>query len=221
MPRNSNPTDSGNGNDATILLNMLSAVDEDSGVTQRTLAGNLGIALGLANAYLKRAVKKGLIKVTQAPANRYAYYLTPKGFTEKSQLTAEYFSQSFKFFREARGQCSDLYEHCIACGWRRIAFAGVGDLAEIAIMSAHEFPIDLVGIADMGNDTGATEFAGVSVFSDPMHLDNPDVIIVTDLRASEDSFKKLISEFHSERVLAFPLLGIKSDMLKAKGRTAT
>ena len=98
MPRNSNPTDSGNGNDATILLNMLSAVDEDSGVTQRTLAGNLGIALGLANAYLKRAVKKGLIKVTQAPANRYAYYLTPKGFTEKSQLTAEYFSQSSSSF---------------------------------------------------------------------------------------------------------------------------
>jgi len=28
------------------------------------------------------------MKIKQAPANRYVYYLTPKGFAEKSRLTA-------------------------------------------------------------------------------------------------------------------------------------
>ena len=88
-------------------------------------------------------------------------------------------------------------------------------------MSAHEFPIDLIGIVDMDGDTDAVEFAGVRVVSAPARLERPDVIIVTDLRTSEDSFNKLILEFPSERVLAFPLLGINSDERKPKGRTAT
>ena len=72
---------SGEG-DSEITLGVLNAVDENSGVTQRGVAKEVGIALGLTNTYLKRCVKKGLIKVQQAPANRYAYYLTPKGFSE-------------------------------------------------------------------------------------------------------------------------------------------
>ena len=45
---------------------------------------------------------KGLVKMSQVPLNRYAYYLTPQGFAEKSRLTAEYLSVSFNFFRRAR-----------------------------------------------------------------------------------------------------------------------
>ena len=42
------------------------------------------MALGLTNAYLKRCIRKGFIKVTQIPANRYAYYLTPRGLQKKA-----------------------------------------------------------------------------------------------------------------------------------------
>ena len=91
--------------EAEITLGMLNAVEENSVLTQRSLARELGIALGLANAYLKRCVTKGYIKVTHAPAKRYAYYLTPQGFAEKSRLTAQYLAISFDFFRLARSQC--------------------------------------------------------------------------------------------------------------------
>ncbi len=83
-----------------IMLEVLSAVERDSRITQRSLSHDLGIALGLANAYLKRCTKKGLIKIRQVPLNRYAYYLTPKGFAKKSRLTAEYLAVSFNFFRD-------------------------------------------------------------------------------------------------------------------------
>ena len=53
-------------NEARITLGLLNVVHDDSAASQRTMAGNLGIALGLANAYLKRCVKKGLIKETPA-----------------------------------------------------------------------------------------------------------------------------------------------------------
>ncbi len=82
-----------------ITLGLLTAVEANSQLTQRSAAKELGVALGLVNAYLKRCIRKGLIKVKQAPANRYAYYVTPKGFAEKSRLTVEYLSVSLAFFR--------------------------------------------------------------------------------------------------------------------------
>ena len=58
-------------------LEILDIVQRNEQVSQRHLARQLGVALGLANSYLKRCVKKGWVKVQQAPANRYLYYLTP------------------------------------------------------------------------------------------------------------------------------------------------
>ena len=48
-----------------IVLGVLDVVEKNSKVTQRWVAGELGIALGLANAYLKRCVRKGLIRVSR------------------------------------------------------------------------------------------------------------------------------------------------------------
>ena len=43
---------------------------------------------------LKNFLKKGIIKVQQAPYKRYVYYLTPEGFSEKSKLVLEYITDS-------------------------------------------------------------------------------------------------------------------------------
>src|ERR1700731_943813 len=126
-----------------ITLGMLTAVEENSVVTQRSLAKELGIALGLANAYLKRCVAKGLIKVTHAPANRYAYYLTPQGFAEKSRLTAQYLALSFDFFRVARMQCRELLDICELQGWTRVVLCGRSELAEIVMLCAESEVIKL------------------------------------------------------------------------------
>jgi DNA-binding MarR family transcriptional regulator len=81
--------------DERIVLDLLTSVEQDGKRSQRRIAAELGIALGLVNAYLKRCVKKGLVKVHDAPARRYAYYLTPHGFAEKSRLTVQYLTDSF------------------------------------------------------------------------------------------------------------------------------
>ncbi|MGL4729464.1 MAG: winged helix-turn-helix transcriptional regulator, partial [Bosea sp. (in: a-proteobacteria)] len=76
------------------IAGLLASVEREAHVSQRKLASELGVALGLVNTYIKRCVKKGLIKVQEVPSRRYAYYLTPHGFAEKSRLTAEYLSWS-------------------------------------------------------------------------------------------------------------------------------
>src|SRR5579863_1153260 len=130
--------------DPEIVLGVLTSIERDSAITQRKLAGELGIALGLANAYLRRCVRKGLVKMSQVPLNRYAYYLTPQGFAEKSRLTAEYLTVSFNFFRQARTDCAELLAACAAAGWRRAALYGASELAEIVVLSSGDAGIELV-----------------------------------------------------------------------------
>jgi DNA-binding MarR family transcriptional regulator len=184
--------------DPDIVLGLLTSIERDSAVTQRKLAGDLGIALGLVNSYLRRCVRKGLVKVSQVPLNRYAYYLTPQGFAEKSRLTAEYLSVSFNFFRRARGDCAVQMRHCAARGWRRVALFGAGDLAEIAVLSAGESGVEIVCVID--ERAAGRTCAGLPVVADLAAAqriaaaDRLDGIILTDTQAPQQRFAELLAD---------------------------
>ncbi|MGE4220772.1 MAG: winged helix-turn-helix transcriptional regulator [Alphaproteobacteria bacterium] len=191
---------------AEITLGLLTAVHANSTITQRSIASELGIALGLANAYLKRCVRKGYVKVSQIPSNRYAYYLTPQGFAEKTRLTAEYLSSSFQFFRRARGQCEAALADCDAKGWHRVALAGAGDLAEIAALCGLESPVDILAILDPGATRAA--LAGLPVVAAIAELPPVDAVLVTDLRHAQATYESLRGRFAEERLFTPALLGV-------------
>jgi DNA-binding MarR family transcriptional regulator len=193
---------------ARIVLGLLQSVERDGAQSQRKLASDLGIALGLVNAYLKRCVKKGLLKIGQAPARRYAYYLTPHGFAEKSRLTVEYLSDSFSFFRHAREDCAAVLRAAHARGFNRVALAGVSDLAEIATLCALEQGIAIVAVIDAksAND----KFVGAPVVKSLAAVTGGcDAVLVTDLQATRELVAALGEEIGAERVLVPALLGIR------------
>jgi DNA-binding MarR family transcriptional regulator len=193
---------------ARIVLGLLQSVERDGAQSQRKLASDLGIALGLVNAYLKRCVKKGLLKIGQAPARRYAYYLTPHGFAEKSRLTVEYLSDSFSFFRHAREDCASVLRAAQARGFRRVALAGVSDLAEIAIICALEQGIAIVAVID--GKAAADKFVGAPVVKSlAMVPGDCDALLVTDLQATREFVAALADQIGAERVLVPALLGIR------------
>src|SRR6201993_3122886 len=135
-----------------IVLGLLNSVESDGARSQRRIAAELGIALGLVNAYLKRCVKKGLVKVHDAPARRYAYYLTPQGFAEKSRLTVQYLSDSFSFFRLAKSDCARVLDQAKGRGFSRVVLAGQSDLAEVAILCAVEAGVAIVALVDPASE---------------------------------------------------------------------
>src|SRR3990170_4419518 len=91
-------------------LEFLTAVERGDVVTQRSLSKRIGVAVGLINALIKRSMVKGYVKARQAPYKRYAYYLTPEGFAEKSRLVGEYLQSSLEFFRKARTQYAEIFQ---------------------------------------------------------------------------------------------------------------
>jgi len=199
----------------SVTLEILSAIEEKSDLSQRHIADRLGVALGLANSYLKRCVRKGLIKMQHAPANRYLYYLTPKGFAEKSRLTAQYLIVSFDLYRKAGESFVRVFEYCGARGHDRVLLAGVSELAEIASLRAHDLPIRIVGTYDPGSTL--ERFLKLSVWSDLRQVDEYDVCVLTDMTQPAARYRELIEMIGPERVLvpsvragAVPLRGRRS-----------
>ncbi len=189
-----------------ITLGVLDAVEENASVTQRSVAQDLGIALGLANAYLKRCIKKGLIKVQQMPPNRYAYYLTPKGLAEKSRLTTEYLTSSFTFFRRARTQMEELLDRCAAREWRRVALIGASELSEIAALCNTEHRLDLVVVEPK---TDRLRFAGLQVVPDLETAGPVDAAIVTAYAKGQAAYEATRRKLPDARILTPRVLRVR------------
>jgi DNA-binding MarR family transcriptional regulator len=201
---------------ALATLRLLNAFDTEAGITQRSVAAELGIAVGLVNAYIKRCVRKGYVKTSKAPARRYAYYLTPKGFAEKSRLTAEYLTSSFNFFRNARGQCGDVFGECVASGYRRVVLCGVSDLCEVAFIAATEFEVTLLGVFDPKFERGS--FRGLKAVRQFEDLRPVDAAVVTAMPHSQAMADTLLAYLPAERILAPRMLRIGRNPPQTKAR---
>lgn len=190
-----------------LTLEILEAIDTRSDVTQRHLAETLGVALGLANSYLRRCVRKGLVKIQQAPANRYLYYLTPKGFAEKSRLTGQYLVSSLDYYNRAGLSFTEAYRAMAAAGHRRVLFAGMSELAEIALVRAYDFDVEIVGTWDRGAQV--ERFVGRPVRNDlpvPALEQDFDALLLTDILHPADSYAEAVAAVGESRVYVPDLL---------------
>lgn len=198
-----------NAESSRIMLGLLDAVEQDRAQSQRHLSAELGIALGLVNAYLKRCVNKGLVKVRQAPARRYAYYITPQGFAEKSRLTLEYLSYSFGIFRQAKHDFTELLRSAKSRGVTKIILVGKSDLAEIAALCAMEQAIVIVGMVQAGD--APDQFIGLPVFPDFESVTEAfDSVLITDMLNARAACDDAVARFGSESVLVPDLLRVRA-----------
>lgn len=195
------------------MLGLLESVERDGEQTQRRLASELGVALGLINAYMKRCVTKGLMKVSEAPARRYAYYLTPQGFAEKARLTVEYFSHSLSLFRRARSEYGELFNEAAGRGFSRLVLAGVSDLAEIATICALEASVEVVAVVD--DACAKPRFVGVPVVTSFDELAQPfDAVVITAFPNAGDVWREACRHFDADRIFVPRLLGLSEPLQK-------
>jgi len=182
-------------------LKLLEAVEEDSRITQRSLATKLGIALGLTNIYLKRLVRKGYIKCVNVQSNRITYLITPRGIAEKARLTYEFMDYSLHLFGEVRQHLRTALQECARAN-RRVAIYGRGEAAELAYLSLKESGLEPVAIFDI---VGGRDFLGIPVRPVSDHDQVAyDLIIVATLESSGQQVAALIRDGVPQEKL-FPL----------------
>ena len=92
--------------DKQDYLNILREIDRKPESSQRRLAGKLGFSLGKLNYCLNALKDKGLIKISNFKRNpnkiNYIYVLTPRGLSQKTQLTLNFMKRKMKEYEELK-----------------------------------------------------------------------------------------------------------------------
>ncbi len=129
-------------------LAILQVIAENDQLTQRHLARELGVAVSVANLYLRRLALRGFIRVGRLRPNRLRYLLTSKGVGEKSRLTHLYMCRTFERYREARQALRQALSPLTENGHGRVAFYGTGEAAEVAYLCLRDIGLELAEVFD-------------------------------------------------------------------------
>jgi EPS-associated MarR family transcriptional regulator len=95
-----------------VRYKVLQAIEHNPAASQRELAKELGVSLGSVNFCIKAFVEKGLIKVdnfVKSDNKRgYAYYLTPQGIVEKSEITGQFLKRKKQEYELLKQEIQEL-----------------------------------------------------------------------------------------------------------------
>lgn len=188
------------GEDHFKSLQILDELSSNDSLTQRDLSSRLGIALGLVNSYIKNLVAKGYITVKTIPSKRYAYYLTPKGFAEKTRLTYHLLQDYTRIYREAKNNFRDLFNELNTKGIKKVIFAGSDEVAEVAYITMQETGLELVGVVDTGKD-GAAFFGKTIKPLDSINSMKYDCIIVASYLEKDRIYQALLNQGVDKKVI--------------------
>ena len=158
-----------------LQLKLFSSIEKNDKISQRYISKDLNVALGLANALIKKFVKKGFLKLSEAPVKRYFYYITPKGLVEKTNLTRQYLKNSLDFYKKAKDNYESIFIQIKHLRFKKVILAGSGELAEIAILASNIQNVRINFIYD--NNAKEDMFCGIPVKKViPKKLQNKDTI---------------------------------------------
>ena len=188
--------------DSYKSLLLLDEISKGQPLSQRDLSKKLNIALGLVNSYIKNLVSKGYVTISQIPAKRYGYYLTPTGFAEKTRLTYHHLQNYTNIYKNARRDFRKLFQELHKNGIRKVAFAGVDEVTEIAYLSLQEVDLELIGVFD---DTRAGKYFFKNIVR-PFHelhsMDYDRMILSTFLKREQVYRRLLENRVSEEKILA-------------------
>jgi DNA-binding MarR family transcriptional regulator len=187
-------------------LQLLEEIEQNPKVSQRELSNKFGIALGVTNACIKRMARRGLIRLKGFPPRRIAYYLTPKGFAEKSKLTLRFLSYNIHHYAEMKKVISKKLLEMEQSGVKRVAFFGVSDEMEIAYITLQGLDMKLAAIIDTDKEKQGTNFFGHRVVS-PREVKTlrPDAILVTSMKDQNSLIKTLLKQSASDSIKIFTI----------------
>ncbi|MCX6554768.1 MAG: winged helix-turn-helix domain-containing protein [Candidatus Aminicenantes bacterium] len=147
-------------------LALLENIERDPDITQVSLAGQLGVAVGTVNWHLKRLIAKGYVKIKRAERKKLRYIITPEGIALRTLLTMDYIEQQFLLYRNTRKRVLEHLDAIQQAGYTCVRLVGEGEIAEICKLSCLERGITLVVV----DSAPVLEVTGLNV---ALHMGGP------------------------------------------------
>ena len=107
----------------------------DSGnLTQRQIAEEVGLSLGMVNLLIKKLVTKGYIKVKKINTRRIFYYLTPAAIEEKTKKTYTFIKKTVKSLGLIKAKIREEILGKYKGGYRSFNIIRHSELTDIALI---------------------------------------------------------------------------------------
>lgn len=182
-------------------LNFLQELEKNPVVSQRELSNKFGIALGMTNACLRKMVQRGWIRVRGVNHRKIGYYLTPKGFAEKTRLTLHLISWAIRHYSALKNLMKKRFSELQGAGIGRVVFYGVSDEMEVAYTTLQASNLKLVGIVEdeeriVRKAIFGFELKGVN----EVGILKPDAILITSLSGLEEKMETLKRYLDTDKV---------------------
>ena len=178
-------------------LRLLEEVESTPQVSQRRLARQLGVALGVANVLVRSLGTKGYIRARQVAWKRWAYILTPAGLTRKVHLTFAYIERFVDHYRRVRTMVRQELSALPIDPDSRIAIYGTMELAELMYLAIRELGITRIDV--FGQEADGRSFLGMPVQSlDSVVPGDYAAVLV----ASSNDVDARYKELHAKGILA-------------------
>ena len=95
-----------------IRYKLLTLLASEATLSQREMAGRMGISLGKTNYVLTELANKGIIKIKRfkSAPNKipYSYMLTPQGLEEKAKITLSFLKRKLSEYEEIKLQIKEI-----------------------------------------------------------------------------------------------------------------
>lgn len=82
--------------DISTLQNIANTLEQNPLASQRSLAENANMSVGLMNAVLKRFVERGWIMLTNVNLKKLSYAVTPEGISELTARSQKFARRTFR-----------------------------------------------------------------------------------------------------------------------------
>jgi DNA-binding MarR family transcriptional regulator len=146
---------------------ILEQVASGGRLSQRTLARETGIALGLAHLLIHRMVQQGWVRMEPGGGNRVSYRITRTGLAERARRSRAHLASGIQYYAQARQCIAERLSTLSRVGRfedgrsKRVVFCGSGEVAEIGYLCIQRTDLRLVGVVD--------DCAGARFFELPVH----------------------------------------------------
>jgi DNA-binding MarR family transcriptional regulator len=149
------------------IRRILETLDSESALTQRALAGRLGIALGSANQLLRQLIARQWISGARGAGPAVRYIVTDAGRDALARMTRENLRRALVSYSAVHARVRGALAACQSMpregdGTASVVMYGTGQVAQIAFACAADLGVTLVGFVE---DEPRPSFLGLPVRS--------------------------------------------------------
>ena len=131
-------------NDLSTLQIIADTLKEEPMASQRVLAQNSGMSIGLMNAVLKRFVERGWIMLSNVNLRKLSYAVTPQGFAQLSSRSQNFARRTFVLANEYNQKLCQLVQTARKSGKSRVILYGPSYIKFLLEYACHTNNVDFI-----------------------------------------------------------------------------